>query len=174
MLLKTWKNIIISSRLKIMDHLITILLRLFHIEDTNPEFAINQIFSHILDKSMKNPYLILNFKTEDQLNFFEKSQNSENYEIEENLKAVLLEKIDSLVKMISYINGVYNIDAELYYAEITLHYLEKGDMNKLYCLDTFIELFNNKKQRFFSLNIKKFFDFFMKEMCKNADAGVQM
>ena len=131
-----------------MDHLITILIRLFHIDNINPEFTINQIFSNVIEQDMKNPYLILNFKTEDQLKTYEISKNSEIYEIEENLKAVLLEKIDSLVKMISYINGVYNIDAELYYSEITLYYLEKGDLNKLYCLDTFIELFNNKKARY--------------------------
>jgi len=147
-----------------MDHLLTILIRLFHIEHINNEFTINEIFLNIIDKEMKNPFFILNFKSDDQIMQFENSQKFENYEIEENLKAVLLEKIDSLVKMISYINGVYNIDAELYYSEITLHYLEKGDMNKLYFLDTFIELFNNKKERsvFFIYLIINIYNFFSK------------
>ena len=131
-----------------MDHLLAIMIRLFHIENINKDFMINEIFSNIIDKDIKNPFFILNFKNEDQIIQFENTMKCENFEIEENLKAVLLEKIDGLVKMISYVNGVYNIDAELYYSEITLHFLEKGDMNKLYFLDTFIELFNNKKERY--------------------------
>lgn len=91
----------------------------------------------------------MNFKSEEQLESFKKNKNFESFEIEENLKAILLEKVDSLIRLISYVNGVYNIDVELYYSEITLHYLEQREMNKIYCLDTFLELFNNKKDRFF-------------------------
>lgn len=134
-----------------MDHLLTILIRLFHIDNIDPKFTISHIFNNVIDKELKNPFLILNFRSEEQLTNYTKTDFPENFEIQENLKVVLLEKIDSLVKLISYINGVYNIDAELYYSEITLYYLEKGDMNKLYCLDSLIELFNNKKERLFFL-----------------------
>lgn len=139
---------IISTRLRIMDHLITILIRLFHIEKINPNFTISQVFSNIVKKELNNPFIIMNFKSEEDVNIFKSKNMGEKYEIEENLKGVLLEKIDSLVRLISYVNGVYNFDIELYYSEITLHFLENKDMNKLYCLDTFIELFNNKKDRY--------------------------
>lgn len=49
--------------------------------------------------------------------------------------------------MISYYLGVYNLQAEIYYAELALHYLIKKDPSKLYFMDTLIELIFNKLNR---------------------------
>lgn len=69
----------------------------------------------------------------------------ENSEILTN--SPLLEKVDSLLKTITYVNGAYNLDAELYFGEIALSSILQNSPFKNYFLSFFLELLNQKKNR---------------------------
>lgn len=60
---------------------------------------------------------------------------------------IILEKIDTLIRIISFTNGVYNLDTELYYSEIALSALQNDLFSDNYCLESFFELVNSKKSR---------------------------
>ena len=77
-------------------------------------------------------------------------KKSKNFLIDDTFRAVLLEKIDTLIKLVSYLNGVYNVQAEICFAQLSLYFLKKQDLTKLYFMDTLIDLINNKLSRLLS------------------------
>ena len=67
--------------------------------------------------------------------------------LDDSMRSTLLEKVDTLIKLVSYLNGVYNIEIEYEFALLSLNFLDKGDFNNLYFLDTMMDLLSNKLNR---------------------------
>ena len=63
---------------------------------------------------------------------------------------IILEKIDTLIRIISFTNGVYNLDTELYYSEIALSALQN---------DIFLD--NILRRKYFSVSIIFIYNLFI-------------
>ncbi|KAL4482270.1 hypothetical protein ABPG72_018051 [Tetrahymena utriculariae] len=161
--LSNWKNLIIARRLKSTYHLLALIMRLFESEYENSSSSIFQSLNGVeangitnqINKNTENHHeisILGGLKYVYQLNnqiFYSSEITQSNMPIGKQQREQLLQKVNEILKIYSYVEGSFSTEYEYAFTEIILKSIQRDDNKNstIYFLDTLFDFMERKQQR---------------------------